>query len=183
PLRARDDVRLVVPALGPRGVEPVRAHGGTNFLLERFLLPSRRPLADSRMGPGYRDRGFVHSGLARPRCAPPADPRFDSLRQQFLDLRRHDGTCDPRWHGGLVLDPRKVLSRVPRDAREARGEADLTASMSTYWRTFKTAAWLGWEVDWNWTEPWLFVRYLVMKSGAGAVILVLLYIVFVAIGR
>jgi len=55
--------------------------------------------------------------------------------------------------------------------------------MSTYWRTFKTAAWLGWEMDSNWTEPWLFVLYSVIKPVAGAFILVLMYIVFVAIGR
>jgi len=55
--------------------------------------------------------------------------------------------------------------------------------MSTYWRTFKTAAWLGWEMDSNWTEPWLFVLYSIVKPVAGAFILVLMYIVFVAIGR
>ena len=55
--------------------------------------------------------------------------------------------------------------------------------MRTYWRTFKTAAWLGWEMDSNWTEPWLFVLYSVIKPVAGAFILVLMYIVFVAIGR
>src|SRR5947207_1345461 len=183
PLRPRDDVRLVVPALGPRGVEPVRAHGGTDFLLEWVLLSARRPPEDSRMGPGHRDRGFVHSGLARPRRAPPAHARFDGLRRQLLDFQRHDGTGDPRRHGRPVPDPRKILPGVPRDAREARGEADLTASMRTYWRTFKTAAWLGWEMDSNWTEPWLFVLYSVIKPVAGAFILVLMYIVFVAIGR
>src|SRR6059036_479986 len=55
--------------------------------------------------------------------------------------------------------------------------------MSTYWRTFKTAAWLGWEMDSNWTEPWLFVLYSIVKPVAGAFILVLMYVVFVAIGR
>src|SRR5438552_12237170 len=55
--------------------------------------------------------------------------------------------------------------------------------MSTYWRTFKTAAWLGCEMDSNWTEPWLFVLYSVIKPVAGAFILVLMYIVFVATGR
>ncbi len=55
--------------------------------------------------------------------------------------------------------------------------------MNTYWRTFKVAAWLGWEMDSNWTEPWLFVLYSVIKPVAGAFILVLMYVVFVAIGR
>ena len=49
--------------------------------------------------------------------------------------------------------------------------------MSTYWRTFKTAAWLGWEMDSNWTEPWLFVIYSIVKPVAGAFILIFMYVV------
>ncbi len=55
--------------------------------------------------------------------------------------------------------------------------------MSTFWRTFKVAAWLGWEMDSNWTEPWLFVIYSVIKPIAAAFILVLMYVVFAAVGR
>ena len=55
--------------------------------------------------------------------------------------------------------------------------------MNTYWRTFKTAAWLGWEMDSNWTEPWLFMVYSVVKPVAGAFILVLMYTVFAIIGN
>jgi ABC-2 type transport system permease protein len=55
--------------------------------------------------------------------------------------------------------------------------------MNTYWRTFKTAAWLGWEMDSNWTEPWLFILYSVVKPVAGAFILVLMYVVFAIIGN
>ena len=55
--------------------------------------------------------------------------------------------------------------------------------MSTYWRTFKVAAWLGWEMDSNWTEPWLFVLYSILKPVAGAFILVLMYVVFATIGN
>ena len=54
--------------------------------------------------------------------------------------------------------------------------------MNTYWRTFRVAAWLGWEMDSNWTEPWLFVVYSVVKPVAGAFILVLMYTVFAIIG-
>ncbi len=49
--------------------------------------------------------------------------------------------------------------------------------MSTYWRTFKTAAWLGWEMDSNWTEPWLFIIYSIVKPVAGAFILIFMYVV------
>ena len=55
--------------------------------------------------------------------------------------------------------------------------------MSTFWRTFKVAAWLGWEMDSNWTEPWLFVIYSIIKPIAATFILVLMYVVFAAIGR
>ena len=55
--------------------------------------------------------------------------------------------------------------------------------MNTYWRTFKVAAWLGWEMDSNWTEPWLFILYSVVKPVAGAFILVLMYTVFAIIGN
>jgi ABC-2 type transport system permease protein len=55
--------------------------------------------------------------------------------------------------------------------------------MNTFWRTFKVAAWLGWEMDSNWTEPWLFIIYSIVKPIAAVFILVLMYIVFAAIGR
>ncbi len=55
--------------------------------------------------------------------------------------------------------------------------------MNTFWRTFKVAAWLGWEMDSNWTEPWLFVIYSIIKPIAAAFILVLMYVVFAAIGN
>lgn len=55
--------------------------------------------------------------------------------------------------------------------------------MNTFWRTFKVAAWLGWEMDSNWTEPWLFVIYSIIKPIAAAFILVLMYVVFAAVGR
>lgn len=55
--------------------------------------------------------------------------------------------------------------------------------MNSFWRTFKVAAWLGWEMDSNWTEPWLFVVYSVIKPIAAAFILVLMYVVFAALGN
>ncbi len=55
--------------------------------------------------------------------------------------------------------------------------------MNTYWRTFKVAAWLGWEMDSNWTEPWLFIIYSIIKPIAATFILILMYVVFAAIGR
>src|SRR2546428_12019148 len=153
------------------------------FLRTGFPLPGGWAPGMAGLGPASPVRRFFLPRLDRPRCATPAHARLDGIRRDAVDLRRHDRTRDPRRHGGLLPNPRKVLPGVPRDAREARGEADLTASMSTYWRTFKVAAWLGWEMDSNWTEPWLFVLYSIIKPVAGAFILVLMYVVFVAIGR
>ena len=55
--------------------------------------------------------------------------------------------------------------------------------MNTYWKTFRVAAWLGWQMDSNWTEPWLFALYSIVKPVAGAFILVLMYLVFTIIGQ
>src|SRR5207302_6913690 len=110
-------------------------------------------------------------------------PRNDRIRRASVDFRREDGAVHPPLHGRPVLDPRQVLLGLPGDAREARGEVDLTASMNTFWRTFKVAAWLGWEMDSNWTEPWLFIIYSIVKPIAAVFILILMYIVFAAIGN
>ncbi len=43
------------------------------------------------------------------------------------------------------------------------------------WRSFRTAAWLGWQVESNWTDPFLFAVYMVVKPLASAAILVIMY--------
>jgi ABC-2 type transport system permease protein len=44
-------------------------------------------------------------------------------------------------------------------------------------RTFKNAAWLGWQMEANWTDPFLFATYSVVKPLAGTLILVFMYLV------
>jgi len=44
-------------------------------------------------------------------------------------------------------------------------------------RTFKNAAWLGWQMEANWTDPFLFAIYSVVKPIAGTLILVFMYLV------
>ena len=44
-------------------------------------------------------------------------------------------------------------------------------------RVFKDSAWLGWQMEANWTDPFLFLTYSVVKPIAGTLILVLMYIV------
>ncbi len=42
---------------------------------------------------------------------------------------------------------------------------------------FKAGAWLGWQIESNWTEPFLFAIYSVIKPVAGVLILVFMYLV------
>jgi ABC-2 type transport system permease protein len=44
-----------------------------------------------------------------------------------------------------------------------------------YSRSFKVAAWLGWQIESNWTDPFLFAVYSIIKPLAGAAILVVMY--------
>jgi len=44
-----------------------------------------------------------------------------------------------------------------------------------YFRSFKTATWLGWQIESNWTRPFLFAIYSIIKPLAGAAILVVMY--------
>jgi len=47
--------------------------------------------------------------------------------------------------------------------------------MSRLWRSFRTAAWLGWQIESNWTDPFLFIVYTIAKPLALSGILVLMY--------
>lgn len=41
--------------------------------------------------------------------------------------------------------------------------------------SFKTAAWLGWQIESNWTDPFLFAVYSIIKPVSSAAILVVMY--------
>lgn len=43
------------------------------------------------------------------------------------------------------------------------------------WRSFRIAAWLGWQIESNWTQPLLFAIYSILKPVARAAILVFMY--------
>jgi ABC-2 type transport system permease protein len=45
----------------------------------------------------------------------------------------------------------------------------------TSWRSFRMAAWLGWLIESNWTDPFLFAVYSIVKPISGAAILVIMY--------
>ena len=44
------------------------------------------------------------------------------------------------------------------------------------WTTCKTAAWLGWEMESNWTEPWLFFLYSILRPLSSVGIVVFMYL-------
>jgi len=48
-------------------------------------------------------------------------------------------------------------------------------TISEAWRSFRTAAWLGWQIESNWTDPFLFAVYSILKPLSAAAILVVMY--------
>ena len=44
-----------------------------------------------------------------------------------------------------------------------------------FWRSFRTASWLGWQIESNWTDPFLFAIYSFIKPISTAAILVVMY--------
>jgi len=47
--------------------------------------------------------------------------------------------------------------------------------LSVFRRSLKTATWLGWKIESNWTDPFLFAVYSIIKPLAGAAIIVVMY--------
>lgn len=54
-------------------------------------------------------------------------------------------------------------------------QKSFTHNLPVYSRSFKVAAWLGWQIESNWTDPLLFAIYSIIKPLAGAAILVVMY--------
>ncbi len=50
-----------------------------------------------------------------------------------------------------------------------------TSARSEAWRSFKIAAWLGWQITSNWTDPFLFAVYSIIRPISRAAILVVMY--------
>jgi ABC-2 type transport system permease protein len=43
------------------------------------------------------------------------------------------------------------------------------------WHSFRTAAWLGWQIESNWADPFIFAIYAIIKPLASSAILVVMY--------
>lgn len=50
-------------------------------------------------------------------------------------------------------------------------------ALKDHLRTLRIAAWLGWEVESNWTRPWIFMVYSLIKPIAAVLTLVFMYLV------
>jgi len=48
-------------------------------------------------------------------------------------------------------------------------------NLKTLWMTFKSATFLGWALESNWTDPFLFAVYSVIKPITSAAILIVMY--------
>ncbi len=51
----------------------------------------------------------------------------------------------------------------------------ITRTDNIHWRSFRMAAWLGWQIESNWTDAFLFAVYSIVKPLASAAILVVMY--------
>jgi ABC-2 type transport system permease protein len=49
------------------------------------------------------------------------------------------------------------------------------SARSESWRSFKSAAWLGWQITSNWTDPLMFIVYSIIRPVSRAAILVVMY--------
>jgi len=49
------------------------------------------------------------------------------------------------------------------------------SNWQSHWRNFTIAAWLGWQIESNWADPFLFAVYSVVKPISAAAILVVMY--------
>jgi ABC-2 type transport system permease protein len=54
--------------------------------------------------------------------------------------------------------------------------------LKTYTRTFRTAAWLGWQIESNWTDPLLFFAFSILKPVTSVLILVFMYHAVAGVG-
>jgi ABC-2 type transport system permease protein len=49
--------------------------------------------------------------------------------------------------------------------------------LKSAWQSFRVSAWLGWQIESNWTDPFLFFIYSVLKPIASVLILVAMYLI------
>jgi ABC-2 type transport system permease protein len=60
-------------------------------------------------------------------------------------------------------------------ALETATKTETISASAEAWRSFKMATWLGWQIESNWADPFLFAIYSFAKPLASAAILVVMY--------
>jgi ABC-2 type transport system permease protein len=55
-------------------------------------------------------------------------------------------------------------------------------AVMSHLRTLKYATWLGWQMESNWTKPWLFVIYSIARPIAATLILVFMFLIIQGLG-
>ncbi len=54
-------------------------------------------------------------------------------------------------------------------------KASTTKSNTSFLNTLRMSAWLGWKIESNWTQPFIFMIYSIIKPISGAAILIVMY--------
>ncbi len=60
-------------------------------------------------------------------------------------------------------------------AQAQKSDSRRLSRWAATWRSFWIATWLGWQIESNWTDPFLFAIYSIVKPLASAAILVVMY--------
>ena len=168
--------------------EPVYFVSGLNFPVGRLgLLGCARDRHDPAGGGPGRDapagvlgwRTCRRHAIAGDRGA---DPRGDDRRLPLGGALDAPGDRADGPARRPPVDPMAVEAGTPDPAAglgspglgRIRHASDAGLGLRDQWRTFSTAANLGWQMEANWTDPVLFFIYSVAKPVSAALILVVM---------
>ncbi len=72
-----------------------------------------------------------------------------------------------------------MTTKVTLDHSQSRSGKEhlkrMVDDLKSIWDSFRIAAWLGWQIESNWTDPFLFAVYSLIKPLASVMILVVMY--------
>lgn len=74
--------------------------------------------------------------------------------------------------------PGALKKHIPRHPIRSSGSANNDQNV----KTLKWSAWLGWQMESNWADPFLFLVYSIVKPIAGSLILVVMYTIISSLG-
>jgi hypothetical protein len=71
------------------------------------------------------------------------------------------------------MNVKEPVTSLPHPRNDFIGSA--VQGLKSLWDSFRIAAWLGWQIESNWTDPFLFAVYSLVKPLASVMILVVMY--------